>query len=185
MASEPSPSTQQLVSADLLTLSYRVVGKFMVGHTGVMGMMNDTLNSFMEILDAKLARISMPTKLVDHFEVVRIVKPQVFAVCLNRREDIGPQALARGGYVRLSEYPVRITNQVFEIEGLLEWAGRFDFSTIMVEGTREFVPLYDATVTAILIPAMKIESPAILFNRRYVDLLGLKGQRVKEEETKT
>ena len=35
-------------------------------------------------------------------------------------------------------------------------------------------------LTAILIPTLKIESPALLFNRRHVDLLALKTQRIQE-----
>ena len=84
---------------------------------------------------------------------------------------MGPQALARGGYKNLVKYTIRVTSQVYELEGTLEWAGRFDFTTVMVEGIRDFVPLYKATLTAILIPQLRIESPAILFNRRQVDLL--------------
>ena len=38
---------------------------------------------------------------------------------------------------------------------------------------RDFVPLYNATLTAILIPQLRIESPAILFNRKQVDLLAV------------
>ena len=180
MSTEPKTGSQRLIPADFLTSGYRIVGKILVPSSGIMGLMNDTTNSFMEILDAKLARLHMPTKLVDHFEVVRLVKAQVFAVCLSRREDLGPQALTRGGYVRVTDFPIRVTSQVFELEGLLEWAGRFDFSTIMVEGTREFVPLYSGTLTAILIPTLKIESAALLFNRRHVDLLALKNQRIQE-----
>jgi hypothetical protein len=177
---EPKTGSHRLIAADFLTSGYRVVGKIMVPASGIMGLLNDATNAFMEILDAKLARLHMPTKLVDHFEVVRLVKAQVFAVCLARREDMGPQAITRGGYVRVSEFPVRVTSQVFEVEGTLEWAGRFDFSTIMVEGTREFVPLYGGTLTAILIPTLKIESPALLFNRRQVDLLALKEQKIQD-----
>jgi hypothetical protein len=180
MSAEPTTGSQRLIPADFLTSGYRIVGKILVPSSGIMGLMNDTTNSFTEILDAKLARLHMPTKLVDHFEVVRLVKTQVFAVCLSRREDLGPQALTRGGYVRVTDYPIRVTSQVFELEGNLEWAGRFDFSTIMVEGTREFVPLYAGMLTAILIPTLKIESAALLFNRRHVDLLALKSQRIQE-----
>jgi len=180
MSSEPKPNTHRLIPADFLTSGYRIVGKIMVPSAGIMGLMNDTTNTFVEILDAKLARLHMPTKLVDHFEVVRLVKSQVFSVCLSRREDLGPLALTRGGYVRVTDFPIRVTTHVFELEGILEWAGRFDFSTIMVEGTREFVPLYTGTLTAILIPTLKIESPALLFNRRHVDLLALKNQRIQD-----
>lgn len=172
MPTEPT-TTHRLISVDFLTPSYRVVGKVMTPHTGVIGLLNDTTTSFMEVLDAKLARLHMPTKLVGEYKVIDLVKTNVFAVCLTRREDIGPQALARGGYQNLAKYPLRVTTQVYELEGTLEWAGRFDFATVMVEGIRDFVPLYDTTLTAILIPALRIESPAALFNRRMVDLLAL------------
>jgi hypothetical protein len=169
--------THRLVSVDFLTPSYRVVGRIMAPNTGVTGLMNDTTNSFMEVLEAKLARLHMPTKLVGEYAMIDLVKPNVFAVCLTRREDLGPQGLARGGFKEIIKYPVRVTTPVYELQGTLEWTGRFDFATIMVEGIRDFVPLYDATLTAILIPQLKIESPALLFNRRHVDLLGLLSEK--------
>ena len=100
----PEPNvTHRMLAADFLTLSYRVVGKMMTPNTGVVGMMNDPTTSFMEVLDAKLARIHMPTKLVGEYNMIDLVKNNVFAVCLTRREDVGPQALARGGYQNLVE----------------------------------------------------------------------------------
>lgn len=175
----PNP-TQRMISVDFFTPSYRVVGKTLVPSSGLTGLLNDPTTSFMEVLDARLARLHMPSKLVDHYEVIRVVKPQIFAAVVSRREDLGPQALARGGYMRMTEFPVRITTPVYELDGTLDWAGRFDFSVIMIEGSRDFIPLHDAKLTAILIPALKVESPAMLFNRRHVDLLGLKSQRVEE-----
>ena len=99
------------------------------------------------------------------------------SVCLPRREDVGLQALARGGYQNLVKYPIRVTTQVYELEGTLEWAGRFDFSTVMVEGTCDFVPLFDTILTAILIPSLRIESPVVLFNHKQVDILALLSDR--------
>ncbi|MGC1374800.1 MAG: hypothetical protein WA821_01165 [Anaerolineales bacterium] len=180
MAFDAPSMTHRVISADFFTPSYRIVGKTMVPNTGIMGLVNDPTTSFMEILDARMARAHMPSKLVDHYEVVRIVKSHIFAISLARREDLGPQALARGGYVRLTEFPLRITTPVYELDGTLEWAGRFDFSTIMVEGTRDFVPMYNAVITAILLPALRVESPAVLFNRNQVDILALKNQRLDD-----
>jgi hypothetical protein len=180
MFESQSAATQRLLPVDFYTPSYRIVGKISVPNTGLIGLMNDSTTAFMEIVDARLARAHMPSKLVDHYEVVRIVKAQIFAIALARREDLGPQSLARGGYVRLTEYQVRITTPVYELDGILEWSGRFDFSTIMVEGTRDFVPLYKSVLTAILVPTLKVESPAILFNRRQVDLLALKSHQIAE-----
>jgi hypothetical protein len=181
MTMETSPRTNRFLPADILTSGYRIVGKVMVSNTGVMGLMNDPTHSSIEIHDARLARLHMPTKLVDHFEMVRMMKAHVYALCMARREDLGPQALVRGGYANVVEFPTRITTQIFEIEGTLELPGRFDFTTLMSEGTREFIPIFNATLTAILLPNLRVESAGMLINRNQVDLVALLNQRVKPE----
>jgi hypothetical protein len=77
--------THRMLAADFLTPSYRIVGKIMAPNSGVIGMMNDTTTSFMEVLDAKLARLHMPTKLVGEYNVIDLVKTNIFAVGLMRR----------------------------------------------------------------------------------------------------
>src|SRR5271157_243734 len=181
MAMDTSPRTYRFLPADILTSGYRVVGKIMVTNTGTMGMLNDTTHSALEVHDARLARLHMPTKLVDHFELVRMMKTHVFAVCMARREDLGPQALVRGGYASIVEYPARVTTQMFEIEGTMELPGRFDFTTLMSEGTRDFIPIFNATLTAILLPNLRVETAGMLINRRQIDLVALLNQRVKPE----
>lgn len=181
MAMDTTPRTYRFLPADILTSGYRVVGKIMSTNNGVMGMLNDVTHSSMEVHDARLARLHMPTKLVDHFELVRMLKQHIYAVCMGRREDLGPQALVRGGYTNIKEFPVRITTQMFEIEGIMEIPGRFDFGAIVGEGSREFLPIFNATLTAILIPSLRVESAGMLLNRRQIDLMALLNQRVKPE----
>jgi hypothetical protein len=183
MVMDTSPRTYRFVPADIYTSGYRVVGKVMVANTGVIGLMNDTTNSAMEVHDARLARIHMPTKLADHFDMVRMVKRKVMVMCLTRREDLGPAALVRGGYGSITEYPARFTSSVYEVEGRMELPGRFDFQGLMFEGTRHFIPLFEAVLTAILIPTLRVESPGILFNRDHADVVALLTQRSKEEKT--
>jgi hypothetical protein len=179
---EASPRTYRFLPADVYTAGYRIVGKIMVATNGIMGVLNDITKSHLEIHDARLARIHMPTKLVDHFEVVRLVKTQIFAACTTRREDIGPHAIVRGGYSNVQSVPARLITSIYELEGKLEVAGRFDFVTLISDKTRNFVPIFDATLTAILIPNLKVESPGILFNREKIDILAMLNQRVKEEK---
>ena len=179
---DTSPRTYRFLPADVYTSGYRVVGKVMVSTNGLMGIMNDITKSHLELHDARMARIHMPSKLVDHFEVVRMVKSQVFAVCAARREELGPSGIQRGGYTNVSSMPARLTTHVYEIEGKIEAAGRFDFAVIITDKTRNFIPVYEAVLTAILIPNLKAESPGILVNREKVDILALLSQRVKEEK---
>jgi hypothetical protein len=179
---DTSPRTYRFLPADVYTSGYRVVGKVMVSTNGIMGVLNDSTKSHLELHDARLARIHMPSKLVDHFEVVRLVKSQIFAICAARREDLGPSGMQRGGYTNISAMPTRLTTQVYEIEGKIEVAGRFDFAVMISDKSRNFIPVYEAILTAILIPNLKAESPGILINREKVDMLALLGQRAKEEK---
>jgi hypothetical protein len=117
----PEPdATHRLISADFLTQSYRVVGKMMVPSNGVVSMLNDTTTSFMEVLYAKLARIHMPTKLVGEYDIIDLVKTNLFAICVTHRKDTGPLAMVRGGYQSLVKYTIRVITQVYELEGTLE-----------------------------------------------------------------
>ncbi len=159
------------LSIDCLTSSYRIVGQIEVSAGGVQGVLSDPNSTFMEIHDASLARLHMATRLNEQVPLVRVVKRHLAAVCLSRREDIGPLAGMRGGYSRVSKYPLRITTQVFEVDGTFEWPGRFDFVAIMAEGASDFFPLFDVNLGAILFPALLIQSPAILFNRREINTL--------------
>lgn len=179
---DSSPRTYRFLPADVYMSGYRVVGKIMSSTNGVMGIMNDNTKSHVEIHDARLARIHMPTKLVDHFDVVRVIKSQIFAICAARREDLGPSGIQRGGYSNIVELPARIATNVYELEGKLEVAGRFDFSTMSADRARNFIPLYEASLSAILIPNLKVETPALLFNREKMDFLALLGQRAKEDK---
>lgn len=181
MSLDSTPRTHRFLPVDILTSGYRVVGKVTVTTQGAMGMLNDPTRSAVEVSDARMARLHMPTKLVDHFDLVRMMKKQMHAVCMARREDLGPHALVRGGFASVVEYPVRITTHVFEVEGIMELPGRFDFTTLMTDGTRDFIPIFNATLTAILIPNLRVESAGILINRRAVELMALLNQRTKPE----
>jgi hypothetical protein len=179
---DTSQRTYRFLPADVYTAGYRVVGKIMVSANGIMGILNDTTKSHVELHDARIARIHMPTKLVDHYEVVRLVKAQINVACAARREDLGPTGIVRGGYSNITELPARIATNVFEIEGKLQVAGRFDFVTMIADKTRNFIPMFDAILTAILLPNLKVESPGILFNREKIDMLAFLNQRAKEEK---
>jgi hypothetical protein len=181
MSLDSSPRTYRFLPADILTSGYRIVGKIMVTTHGAMGMLNDPTRSAMEVNDARLARLHMPTKLVDHFELVRMLKKHIYAVCMARREDLGPHAIVRGGFSSVIEYPIRVTTQMFEIEGIMELPGRFDFTSLVTEGSREFLPIFNATLTGILIPSLRVESAGMLINRNQIDLMALLNQRVKPE----
>ena len=158
------------VNIDILTSSYRIAGNLEVSNFGVLGVLSDSTCSYLDLRDANMARMHTAAKLTQTTQNIRVIKHQAVAVGLTRREDVGPQAVARGSYSRVFQYPIRITTQVYELEGTFEYAGRFDLSVIM-DGTCEFIPLYDASLGAILFPSLFMQSPVILFNRSSMNTL--------------
>lgn len=163
------PLITRNIPAEFLTSNHYVFGQIRVTNTGMMGVLCDTNISYVEINDASMARIVKPDKIIDYAPVMWIVKTQLTAVSLSKTDYVGTASLVRGGFVRYSQYPVRITTPVYEITGILEWAGRLDFSVVIGEGTNAFLILYDAVVSASLFPALHLECPALLLNRRMVD----------------
>lgn len=159
------------VSIDLLTSSYRMIGTINVTSGGVLALLSDHTCSFIEIRNARMGRIHIANKVAEPAPLMRVLKDHIVAICLDRREDVGPATGLRPGYSRIYKYPIRLSTPVYEIEGTLEWGGRFDFSVIIVDGTSDFVPLFDASLGAILFPSFLLQSAALIFNRRHVSTL--------------
>jgi hypothetical protein len=169
-------TTKRPLQADILTSSYRIVGELQVGSLGFNGLLNDEASPLLEIFHAGMARAHLPSKLVDHYDVLRVVKNQVIAVGLKRREDVGPHLPPGSSTASKAEISVCLTTSVYEIQGTIEWAGHFDFSSIMAGG-HDFFPLFDASATMVLVTATRFECPAMFFNRRYINTLALSKQR--------
>lgn len=165
------PLITRSIPVEFLTVNHYILGQLTVANTGLMGVLADIHTSHVEVHDASIARIVKPDKVVNYSSYLWLVKKQILAISLGKREFVGSTTLMRGGYTRLVPYPVQLTSPVYEVSGTLEWAGRFEFPAIMTDGPNPFLALYDAVLTASLFPAINIQSPAILFNRTYVDTL--------------
>jgi hypothetical protein len=165
------PLITRNIPVDLLTTNHYIFGQIKVANTGLIGTLSDPNTSHLEILDASISRIVKPDKVVNYAPILWVVKQHLVAACLNKKEYVGSPTLLRGGYSHLTQYPMQLATPNFEVQGTLEWSGRFEFSVIMGDGTSPFLVLYDAELSAPLFPALQIKSPVILLNRNFVNLL--------------
>jgi len=170
----------RLIPAEFLTTSHYIFGQVKVTNTGMIGVLSDLRTNYMEVKDANLARVQTPDVVINYSPLMWVVKDRLVAVCLNKREHIGPSPLQRGGYVNIAKYPVQITTTVYELEGFLEWAGRFEFSAFMAEGVNDFIIVYNAVLVSTQYPSLKIEKPAMLFHRSYLDTLVVSKKGIQE-----
>lgn len=166
-----SPITNRLVPAEILTSSHYIFGQIRVIQSGLLGMLTDTTNSHIEINDASIAPIHKPSSVMNYTPQLYLVRSEVAAVCLGKREYMGLQGVMKGGFQRLFPYTVQISTRTYDITGTIEWSGRFEFSALITEGTSNFFIVYDATLTAPLFPELKIESPVAIVNRTFLETL--------------
>lgn len=165
------PLITRNIPVEFLTVNHYIFGQSLVSNTGMLGVLVDSTTAFVELNDASQARIVKPDKIINYAATMWLVKEHAVCVCLNKPDYIGSTSLARSGYTKVYQYPVQITTPVYEIQGTLEWAGRFDFSIVMAESSNPFLTLYDVKIGASLFPAFNMESPVVLFNRRFLDSL--------------
>ncbi len=166
-----SPVLNRLIPAEILTSSHYIFGQIKVIQSGLVGMLTDTTNSFLEVNEASIAHIYKPSNLVNYASQLYMVRSEIAAVCLGKRDYMGLQGVMKSGYQRLVPYPVQISTRTYDIAGTIEWSGRFEFSALISEGTSHFFMVYDAIITAPLYAELKIESPVILLNRDYLESL--------------
>jgi hypothetical protein len=166
-----SPIPNRLIPAEILTTSHYIFGQIKVIQSGLVGMLTDTTTSYIEVNDASIAPIHKPASVVNYTAQLYMVRSEIAAVSLRKREYMGLQGVLRSGYQRLIPYPVQISTRTYNITATLEWSGRFVFSALITEGTSNFIMLYEASLTAPLYPELKIESPVMLLNRAFLETL--------------
>lgn len=166
-----SPITQRLIPVEILTSSRYIFGQVKVIQSGLAGMLSDITNSVLEINEASIAPVHKPSSVTNYTPQLYLVRSEVAAVCVNKREYLGLQGVMKGGYQRLIPYQVQISTRHYDISGTLEWPGRFEFPALLAEGTSSFINVYDATLTAPLYPELKIESAVAVINRCFLQTL--------------
>lgn len=160
--------TKRIIPVHVLMASYRISGSVKVSNTGLNGLLTDPTSSYMTIMDASLGRIHDPDFLVQKLADIRLVKDQIHIASLKRRQDIGPKGITRPGYEKVNYFNIAVTDSIYEIEGTLEWPGRFYFKALMSGGTWEYLPIFEGTVRSIVYPELEIKTPALLVNRKHI-----------------
>jgi hypothetical protein len=159
------------ITADLLTDTHRVSCRIEAGNMGTIGLLNDITSSVFPVEDAYISQLARPAKIIAHYPMLYVAKTTLALVLVNRREELGPQGLARGGYTHIVPFPVLVTTTAFEIRGQLEQPGKLDVSALLGTGTGKFIPAYSVTVVATAFPEIPYTSEVLIINRSLITLI--------------
>jgi hypothetical protein len=164
---------RDLVPTSVITQNYRVNGLISVTAAGLIGVLSDPTDSYIEIENASMVRVHRPQEIVAQFTTYGMVKSRIIAVLCEKSADLGRISIARAGFQRLISYRIWASLHGFEMFGILESPGKFDFSAQMFQGNRQFTALFNATLIPVFFPQLVTRSPAILFNRQMVEGIGV------------
>lgn len=157
----------------LYTTTHRISGQIVPGTQGMFSYLNLPTESYIEIGGGTIIPLHQIAQPPETFPQLWLVKDEIVAVLVETRGGLGPSSTVRAGYTRPFPHLVRILAGGYEIRGSLQSGARFDFAALMFEGESNFVPLYEANLSAILFPRVQAEAPAMVFNRTMVHGLNL------------
>jgi hypothetical protein len=163
--------TRNSVNVDLLTEGFRISCRVPIGPTGLIMLLNDGNTSLVDIEDAYYSRLIQPAKIVAHLDTAHVAKNNLTLVVLARREDLGPQGLARGGYSRLVPVPILVTTSTFEIQGSIDVVVKFDPSELLMGGTSRYLNMYNASALMATSPETVFSGAVILVSRTAVEMV--------------
>ncbi len=164
-------ATHITINVDCFFDTHRISGRTTMGGNGMLGLLNDNNTSLIEMENAYVSRLQSPTKIEAHFDRLSLNKANLTLVILNRREDLGPVGLARGGYSQVVAVPVLMTTAAFEMRGTVEVLGKLDAGALLTTGAATFMPMYKATLTVLSYPEPPFTGEALALNRARVEAL--------------
>jgi hypothetical protein len=164
---------KKAVDIDLFTRTHWVTGQVIPGAHGLFSHMNMPTDSSIEIEHVELCPVHELQHKGETVARIWMVKTEIAAVMVGNRSGLGPTSVIKAGYTKPFPHWVRVLLDGYELQGQIQTGGRFDFSAVMFEGESIFIPLFDATLVALLFPKVKAQSPALLFNRRMVQGISL------------
>jgi len=164
-------SSRIVVSADIFSETHRISGRLICGPSGLIGVLNDTTTSLVDIDDAYYSRLQQPAKITSRFDQAHIAKAHLVLIVLARREDMGPHGLTSGGFSQRVPMSALVATPTFEIQGTIEVLNRFDAAELMVGGSGRFLQLFNATAVATPYPETTFSGAVILVNRQRIEMI--------------
>lgn len=164
-------SGRNSISADFCTQSYRISCRISVpAGGGLHSLLIDPLNSYLELEDAYISRITAPGEIIAHYQLAAIRKENILIIILNRREDGDPPKTS-GVFLRPVIRTAFMTIPSFEIRGQIETEPKAGPREILVQAVGRFLPAYDATATVALFPKITFGGKLLLINKEKIEAL--------------
>jgi hypothetical protein len=158
---------------EIFTSTHHITGHIHPGPLGLFAFVNRPTESSLEIEAVHIHALHQLPEEAETLPSLWMVKAEIAVIAVGSRMEIGSTGGARGGYTKPFPHRVRVLLTGYELQGLIESAGKLDFSGLILEGERLFVAAYESQLRAVLFPRVQLAAGGVLFNRRMVQAISL------------
>ena len=163
-------SVSGLLAIELFTHEYRISGHVNVRGKTVGDMLNDRMESYLELRDVYISRIINPGEIVVAHPVAQLRKDGLMFAIVPARERLS-KAGRSISYFGKHAQRVWMALPSFEISGDFEVTGlSLDWKAYVAHGVNDYIPLLHGTARVTLHPEIEFSGAAFLVSRANVDL---------------
>jgi hypothetical protein len=157
-------------TVEFYTHQYRIVGDAQLSGQRLTDVLNDDLQSSLELTDVQVFRLLPPSVVPAIRSSALLYKDNIlFAIVGGRSAD----AALRGFYKRVdtSEWDVSVIVPSFELSGRFHVRGTGDLKTMLLSWAGQFIPLTRAKAVFALYPEITFSGDVIIVNRAFVEII--------------
>ena len=163
-------SVAGLLPVDFFTRGYRISGYLSTRAKSVGDMLNDHLQSYMDLEQVYISRIINPGDIVATYDQAKLRKDNLIFAIMPIAESLS-KVTRSVSYFSRHHIPVWLALPMVEIEGDLHATGiSFDLDVFLARGTGDYITLLNATARAASWPEISFTGEAFMVNKNFVDL---------------
>jgi hypothetical protein len=163
-------SVAGLLAAEFFTQEYRISGYIDNRFKTVGDILNDRLESYVELGQVYISRISQPGGIVATYGDAQLRKDNLMFAIVPANERLSKVGRATS-YFGTQLRRVWLALPTFEIEGGFQVTGlSLDWKAYLAKGVSDYVPLVEATARVTVWPEITFSGEAFLVNRAHIDL---------------
>lgn len=164
-----SPLRQQTISADFFTNTHRFSATVVTGNRRLIDIVNNRIESSLEVKDAYISRIEQPGEIIGTYEVASLVKESInFIIVTSETEGIS-QKRRTNSFIGQVRKDIFLVTTPFEVEGKLEVFGKIDLKELLSTSITTFMTIFAASAVDITNPDTTFTGAALLINKTTID----------------
>ena len=161
----------------LLTVGHSISGELLFRGQRLSDFLNDRRETAVSLLDACVARLDEPGKVLQKHPAAVVPKSWV-VLAFEPPQTAIPPANRFYGYVKKDAHEVFLVMEGMEVRGTLHTPGDLDLRRVLVLPEHSFLPITKAVVTLESNHKYVIEQDAIMVNSARIKYIGKTGPRI-------